>query len=181
MKRTIKIIIISLILLIIFGILFGTIDYIRAKNDKTLIFVYKTYDRTEEHVFVGEESMYSGVRYGAKEYYGLGYKIVVCYSCEKSVYFMPFGIGSYAWFIGENVDKLNGRWFHGYSNDIFLLFDGVGYYDYVEDDQINESGTYKIEDDKVILNPSNGETGSCTIEKNYHELHCNKYAELFIK
>jgi hypothetical protein len=39
---------------------------------------------------------------------------------------MPFGMGTYAWFIGMSVDKLSGQWFNANNNDIYMSIDGVG-------------------------------------------------------
>jgi hypothetical protein len=137
----------------------------------------------KDELFIqNEESPYSGIRYNATEYYGLGYKIVVCDSCEKTVYFMPFGIGTYAWFIGIPVDRMDGRWFHSHNNDIYLSFDGVGHYALSTYEKVTEEGTYTLDDDSVVLTPkSNDDIGKCTIKNNYHELHCDKYTQVFMK
>ena len=164
------------------GIIFGTIDYIFAKNGKTPIFKIKSVGYTKENLFLENTGYrYGGLRYNATEYYGLGYKVVVCDSCDKQVYFMPFGIGTYAWFIGVPIDKLNGRWFHATNNDIYLMFDGVGYYTFTVNSKLKEEGKYNLEDDSVTLTSKNKEIINCTIKNNYHELYCDKYAELFMK
>ncbi len=86
-RNKVFLIVLSLVvLLILFGILFCTIDYIMAKNGKKPIFSefkvswsgYSNIDETDATVYVG-----------------LGYKIAVCNICEKSVYILPFGIGNY--------------------------------------------------------------------------------------
>lgn len=182
MKKILKVIGIVLLSLVLLGVVFGTIDYIRAKNNKVPIFSFRSYGFSEEEVYVEDgNSEYSGVRYGATEYYGLGYKIVVCYSCNKDVYFMPLYIGTYAWFIGMPVDKLNGKWFDAYSNDLYLYFDGIGNYSLTDHNNITAKGTYIIEDEKVILNENNGKKVECSIKNNYYELYCNGYTERFMK
>ena len=79
------------------------------------------------------------------------------------------------------VDKLNGRWFDAYSNDLYMSFDGVGNYALSDHNKVTANGTYIIKDNKVTLNEDNGELGNCTIENDYHELHCDKYTEIFMK
>ena len=182
MKKIFKSIIVILLGLIILAGTFGTVDYIRAKNKKEPIFSHRTSGYSMDEIYVNNnDSNYSGVRYGATEYYGFGYKIVVCYSCNKSVYFMPLGIGSYAWFIGMPVEKLNGTYFNAYSNDMKIYFDGIGGYSLTENEKTTDSGNYTIQDNNLILNPSGGDNWKCSIEKDYKELYCDKHAERFMK
>lgn len=183
-NKIIMIILTTITLTVVFGTISGTVDYIRTKNGNLPIFSLTSYGYSKHEAFLDgdEDSSYSGLQYNATEYYGLGYKLVVCDSCEKSVYFMPFGIGTYAWFIGMPVDKLDGRWFHAHSNDIYLSFDGVGYYALLTNDKIIEEGTYKLDEGSVTLNPKNSDNiGTCTIKNNYHELHCDNYTDVFMK
>jgi hypothetical protein len=169
--------------ILLLGTILGTTDYIIAKNGKAPIFTFNSIGFEKNEFFIeNDESSYSGYRYNATEYYGLGYKIVVCDSCDKSVYFMPFGIGTYAWFIGMPVDKLDGRWFHAHSNDIYLSFDGVGHYSLLTNDKITEEGTYTLDNDSLTLTLTNEYgIGNCTIENNYQELHCDNYDDVFMK
>jgi hypothetical protein len=171
MKKVIKIILITITSIVLLGTIFAVVDYIRAKNGENPIFIYRSNNINSEGYFI------------ATEYYGLGYKIVVCDRCiDENVIFMPLYFGAYAWFIGMPVDKLNGRWFHANNNDIYLSFDGVGYYTLSVDNKVTEKGTYALDDDSVILTPSKGDdVGNCTIKNNYHELHCDKYAEIFMQ
>lgn len=90
MKKVIKIILIVIASIVLLGAIFGTVDYIRAKNGKKPMFAYRNVNVNDEGYFV------------ATEYYGLGYAIVICNKyCDKNVTFMPLYLGGYAWFIGN--------------------------------------------------------------------------------
>lgn len=183
-KRILLIVSITVATIGLFGIIFGTVDYVMARNGKTPIFSLRSfgYSKQESFLDVDENSHYGGILYNAKEYYGLGYKLVVCDSCDKPVYFMPLGIGTYSWSIGVPIDRMNGRWFHAYSNDIYMFFDGIGHYSLSTGQKTSEEGTYTVGGDSVTLTPSSGsDIGNCTIQNNYHELHCDKYADIFMK
>lgn len=95
MKKVIKIVLIVIAVILILGAIFGATDYLCLKNDEKPIFIYQT-KATENNgslIFT--------------EYYGFGYKIVVTDShVEDNVIFMPFGIGSYAWFIGSDTELI---------------------------------------------------------------------------
>jgi len=90
MKKTIKIILIAIISIILLCVILGIVDYIRANNGKKPIFILISAD------------VYSESRLIAIEYYGLGYKIVICDKCIDRVTFMPLYFGSYAWFIDSD-------------------------------------------------------------------------------
>ena len=93
MKKVIKIILIVIASIVILGALFGTVDYIRAKNGKKPIFTYRNTNINSEGYFI------------ATEYYGLGYAIVICDRCiDDKVIFMPLYLGGYAWFIDDESD-----------------------------------------------------------------------------
>lgn len=172
---------------IVIGILTGTSDYLLIKNGKTPKFSNQAYSFTQFYDYSEDDpdSKYSGIRCEHTEYFGLGYKIVICNACLKPFYFMPFRIGTYAWFVenGEHIDKLNGRWFHANNNDIYINFDGIDNYSLSEYNKITAEGIYTInDDDKVIIKPSdNSKIGNCIIKNDYHELHCDVYANVFMK
>ena len=74
MKKVIKIILIVIASIVLLGAIFGTVDYIRAKNGKKPMFAYRNVNVNDEGYFV------------ATEYYGLGYAIVICNKyCDKNV------------------------------------------------------------------------------------------------
>lgn len=89
MKKTKKNILIFIFSIVLLGIIFGTTDYIRAINGEKPIFKYH------------EVNIFNDERLTVTEYYGLGYKIAL-FSNEEKPKFLPFGFGSYAWFIGLN-------------------------------------------------------------------------------
>ncbi len=95
MKKTRKIILISVFSILLLGIIFGATDYIRAVNGKKPIFKYHEVNAvTDEQLTV-------------TKYYGLGY-IIVMFSNNEKPAFLPFGLGSYAWFIGSNdIDSID--------------------------------------------------------------------------
>ena len=170
--------------ILVLGIISGTIDYIRAVNGKEPVFTIKRLGYTEQRTFLEDEedSPYSGRYFNATEHYGLGYKLVVCETCKKTVYLMPLWIGSYEWSIGIPVDKLNGRWFYAHNNDVSMYMDGMGTYSITKNNQITEEGTYILNDDLALLKSlDNKKVTNCTIKSNYHELHCDRHNDIFMK
>lgn len=91
MKKTIKIILIIIASIVLLGTIFGTVDYIRAINGKKPIFIYRN------------GNIYKESNLTITEYYGLGYKIIICKeNCDKPITIMPLYLGTYAWFIGAD-------------------------------------------------------------------------------
>lgn len=171
---------------ILIGVVSATTDYILAKNGKNPIFSYKVSGFTTYYDYFASDtnSKYSAIRCDSIEYYGLGYKLVVCNSCVKPLYFMPFGLGDYEWDLdkGVPIDKLNGKWYEAYNNDIYLDFDGTDNYALYEYNNKIIDGTYIFDEDKVILKPNNNnESLSCITKNNYYELHCDNYSDIFMK
>lgn len=95
------------------GTIFGTVDYIRATNGKKPIFKYRS---------INVYDVYNEGELTITEYYGLGYKIVMFSSDEKPK-FLLFGLGTYAWFIGNESDvnfEINIKEQDKKSDDIIL-------------------------------------------------------------
>jgi len=92
MKKAIKVTLIIITLIVVLCAIFGAVDYNRAKNGKKPIFTFHN------------ESINSKNEIVATAYYGLGYKLIVCnkYCIDDKVVFMPFYLGTYAWFIGPD-------------------------------------------------------------------------------
>jgi hypothetical protein len=173
-------IIVSTVLL---GSILGTVDYIMVRNGRPPLFTFMSYEYSKEELSVENDGgSHERFRFTADEYYGLGYKLVVCDSCEKDVYFMPLGIGTYTWSKGVPIDRLAGPWYHESNNDIYMHFDGVGNYSLQLYGETAEEGTYTLNYDSFVLNPSDGHNiGKCTIENDYHQLHCDKFDVIFMK
>lgn len=92
MKKIIRIILIVIASIVVLCAILGIIDHSRATSGKEPIFVFRNVN------------IYSEGQLVATEYYGLGYKIVVCdRNCvDNRVVFMPLYLGAYAWFIGTD-------------------------------------------------------------------------------
>ncbi len=165
------------------GTISGTVDYIKVMNGKMPIFAFKKVVYSKQEAFIDNEKNlpYSGLLYTATEHFGLGYKLVVCDSCGKTVYFMPLGIGTYEWAVGTPLDKLRGNWFFAHNNDVYMHLDGMGNYALSVSRQTIEEGSYIIKEDILILNSFNNKVANCIIKNNYHELHCDKYSDIFMK
>lgn len=96
MKKVVKVILIVIASIVLLGAIFGTVDYIRAKNGKKPIFIYRS-------VNIYDVGIYDENSLTITEYYSLGYKMIVCKKdCDKPVTMMPLYLGAYAWFIGAD-------------------------------------------------------------------------------
>lgn len=137
MKKEIKIILIIFIVIILIAIIFCSIDYNRAINEKIPIFFYRT------------EIVSSTKNNTITEYYGLGYKLVVCDNCDQKAFMMPLYIGTYAWFIGDDI-KIIVKERDSNSDNVHLneLTDS-----YIENDNIIQSKiyTYGIDQINVVI------------------------------
>lgn len=137
MKKEIKIILIIFIVIILIAIIFCSIDYNRAINEKIPIFFYRT------------EIVSSTKNNTITEYYGLGYKLVVCDNCDKKAFMMTLYIGTYAWFIGDDI-KIIVKERDSNSDNVHLneLTDS-----YIENDNIIQSKiyTYGIDQINVVI------------------------------
>lgn len=98
-KKIFKALLIILIVMPILGTIFCFIDYKRVKNENAPIFSkgVGTYhveicDPDSEDCFTNNRTPVNKV---STIYYGFGYRIVTCNYCQKSIYIMPFGIGTY--------------------------------------------------------------------------------------
>ena len=84
MKKRNKIILSSILLIVLLGIIFATVDYFRAKSDKSPLFAIRAIQHKDG---------------SSADYWGLGYKVIKCstLSRDKSVHFGFYNI---------NVDKV---------------------------------------------------------------------------
>lgn len=142
-KKIILVILIGIVSIVLLGTIFGTIDYIRAKNNNKPIFAYK------------RNYLNSHTSFKIIQYHGFGYKIIVCDKCiDDKVTFMPFGIGTYAWFIGNESDidfKITIKERDRKTDDIILKELANSYMD--QDDKISSKiYSYGLDEIKITIN-----------------------------
>lgn len=139
---------IMIVFLILVLVIFGVVDYTRAKNDKKPIFVFKVKDVVVKEDFI------------AKEYYGLGYMIVICDKfCSDKVTFMPLYLGGYAWFKGveDGIEVINKEECDNKS-ELYHSLENINIYTYCLEDvtvnKDNETFTLKeyLEKDSNAIN-----------------------------
>ncbi|MDD2490436.1 MAG: hypothetical protein PHY26_04220 [Bacilli bacterium] len=78
-KKRSKFVLIIIASIVILGVIFGTIDYIRAMNGKKPIFIYRTVNSTSIDVVKAIE--FDDTALSNKEgaiYYGIGYNVSIC-------------------------------------------------------------------------------------------------------
>ncbi|NLL02390.1 MAG: hypothetical protein GX265_05165 [Mollicutes bacterium] len=121
-KIRISLIIVSII--VVFGIISCILDYNLAKNDKKPIFSHQNYE-FEGYTVQDIENEKEMVEATAKVYSGFGYKIVKCSFCEKNVYLMILGSNNYPFErLTCNEDmrtKINYDFLDGKLEDIIIL------------------------------------------------------------
>jgi len=94
MKKRTKIILIVISTIVLLGIIFGTVDYFRAGNDKAPIFAIRVANYRDG---------------GSKEYWGLGYKVIKCNTLrgDKSVHFGFYNINVNRLCNNDPIDPTN--------------------------------------------------------------------------
>lgn len=181
-----KKIIVTALLVIIITFIFGSLlalgDYLFLKNGMKPYFSLREIGIINQTVNV-EESGNQNTYYEHREYFGLGYKYVVCDYCFNKINFFPLGFGSYAWFIDEQVsmDDMSGNWYHANDNYTYVTFDGLGNYSLIEQKETTEEGRYTLENKVLILTGNKKNKTICNLNDRLNEFKCERFDFIFMK
>lgn len=138
MKKRFKIALISLASIVFIVTIFALTDYIRLKNEKKPIFIYKNV------------AIYNNTKFVGTKYYGLGYSFFNCEVCSKKINFGLFYLSTYAWFIeNSSITSIEAIENKKCSNEIkkyYTLSNDRSIYTYCLDKiKITEENDYTID------------------------------------